>query len=207
MFWSAVVAAILVGVLRAVAIRWWRLPINDPWLEASVEPSLRGGDLILLWRLTPPRYGDLVLCPEPNAPERVVIGRILGEADDNIVIEGASVTVNDHVIATEHACTDAKVTVKHPRDGQPVEQYCSMEKVGGTLHARASAEGQPGVPSRVATRVPTGRVFLVSDNRLFPFDSRDYGPVERSSCKESIFYRLVGREGFFDVGRRFTYIP
>jgi hypothetical protein len=47
---------------------------------------------------------------------------------------------------------------------------------------------------------------LVSDNRLFPFDSRDYGPVERSTCAETVLFRLVGRDGFFDVGRRFTYI-
>jgi signal peptidase I len=181
--------------------------MNDPWLEASVEPSLRGGDLVLLWRLTPPRYGDLVLCPEPAAPERVVIGRILGEQADNIVVDGPGVTVNDHSIATERACTEAQVTVKHPRDGQPVEEQCSMEIVGGALHPRGWAAAQPIVPQKVTARVPSGRVFLVSDNRLFPFDSRDYGPVERSSCKESIFFRLVGPDGFFDVGRRFTYIP
>ena len=207
LLWAAIISALVVGALRAVAIRWWRLPFNDPWLEASVEPSLRGGDLVLLWRLTPPRYGDLVVCPEPNAPERVVVGRILGEAGDNIVVEGPGVSVNDHSIATERACIEDKLTVKHPRDGQPVEERCDLEIIGGSLHARGWAADQSVTPSRVATRVPPGRVFLVSDNRLFPFDSRDYGPVERGTCRESVFYRLVGLDGFFDVGRRFTYIP
>jgi len=207
LLWSAVIAAVIIGALRAVAIRWWRLPTNDPWLEASFEPTLRGGDLIILWRLTPPHYGDLVVCPEPSAPERVVVGRILGEAGDNIVIDASAVTVNTHLIATERACTDPKVSVKHPRTGQPVDQGCEMENVGGALHPRATTGGQPGPPARVETRVPEGRVFLVSDNRLFPFDSRDYGPVERATCRETIFYRLLGLDGFFDVGRRFTYIP
>lgn len=205
--WSAVVAALIIGGLRAVAIRWWRLPLNDPWLQASVEPSLRGGDLIVLWRLTPPHYGDLVLCPEPNAPERVVVGRVLGEAGDSIVIEGTHVTVNGNSAASVSACTDSRLTVMHPGNGQPVEQRCDLEKVGGVIHPRASANGQPNAPARVSATVPDGRVFLVSDNRLFPFDSRDYGPVERSSCRETILYRLVGQKGFFDVERRFTYIP
>ena len=207
MLWSAIVAALIVGALRAVAIRWWRLPLNDPWLQASVEPSLRGGDLVVLWRLTPPHYGDLVVCPEPNAPERVIVGRIMGEAGDSIVIEGSHVTVNGHSVATERACTQSRVTITHPGNGQPVEQPCDLEKAGGSLHPRASASGQPIAPARVAASVPDGRVFLVSDNRLFPFDSRDYGPVERSSCRETVIYRLVGQNGYFDVERRFTYIP
>ena len=205
--WTAIVAALLIGALRAVAIRWWRVPTNDPWLEASVEPSLRGGDLILLWRLTPPHYGDLVMCPEPKAPERVVIGRILGEARDNIEINATGVTINGHPITTERPCNDRTVSVKHPGTGEPVEQNCGMEDVGGALHQRADAVGHPLQPPRVTASVPDGRVFLVSDNRLFPFDSRDFGPVERSKCTESVFFRLVGLHGFFDVGRRFTYIP
>jgi len=201
------VLALFIGALRAVAIRWWRLPSNDPWLEASVEPSMRGGDLVLLWRLTAPRFGDLVICPEPNAPERVVVGRIMGEAGDKIVIEASTVIVNGHYFPTERACLDPKITVRHPRNGQPVEQACDQEVTGGGMHQRASASGHPDPPPRVETQVPAGRVFLVSDNRLFPLDSRDFGPVERGSCRESIFYRLVGQDGFFDVSRRFTYIP
>jgi hypothetical protein len=54
--------------------------------------------------------------------------------------------------------------------------------------------------------VPPGHVYLVSDNRLFPYDSRDFGPVEARSCKETVFFRLVGRGGFFDAKTRFTYV-
>lgn len=209
MLWSAVLAALVLGAMRAVAVRWWRIPLNDPWLQASVEPSLRGGDLVVLWRLTPAHYGDLVVCPEPNAPERVVVGRILGEAGDSIVIEDGHVAVNGHSVPTERACTEAKLQVNHPGNGQPVELHCDLEKAGGSLHSRATRDvsSTSPAPARVATNVPDGRVFLVSDNRHLPFDSRDYGPVERSSCRESVIFRLVGQNGFFDVERRFTYIP
>jgi signal peptidase I len=123
--WTAIIAALIIGALRAVAIRWWRLPTNDPWLEASIEPSLRGGDLIVLWRLTPPHFGDLVICPEPKAPERVVIGRILGEARDNIEIEGSNVTVNGHRLATERRCDERTVSVRHPGNHEPVERHAA----------------------------------------------------------------------------------
>lgn len=205
--WTAIIAALIVGGLRAVAIRWWRVPVNDPWLEASLEPSLRGGDLVILWRLTPPKFGNLVICPEPKAPERVVLGRILGEAGDRVEVNGSAITVNGHLYPTERACSERTVTVKHPTKGELVEQSCDMEDVGGALHPRASTAGQALVPPAFTANVPEGRVFLISDNRLFPYDSRDYGPVERSTCKEAVLYRLFGQDGFFDVGRRFTYIP
>jgi signal peptidase I len=206
LMWTAIIAVVLIGAARSVAIRWWQVPINDPWLQASVEPSLRGGDWILLWRLTQPGFGDLVLCPEPNAPERVVIGRIIGEAGDKISIEGSAVSINGHLFPTERACSPHLVIVNHPRDGQPIEQQCQMEDLSGTLHPRASTAGQTETPQPVEAKVPEGYVFLVSDNRLFPLDSRDFGPIERKNCRESVIFRLWGLNGFYDVSRRFTFI-
>src|SRR5688500_19291321 len=91
LLWSAAVIAVVIGLARAVAIRWWRIPMTEEyaWLAVSVTPSLRGGDLVLLWRLTEPAYGDLVLCPDPEQPQRVVIGRLVGEGEDMIKIEGS----------------------------------------------------------------------------------------------------------------------
>ena len=96
LFWVALVLGILIAFLRLTAIRWWRVPSNDPYLTASISPSLRGGDLILLWRLTKPAFSDLVLCPEPKQPGRVVIGRIAGVGRDELEITGADIKVNPH---------------------------------------------------------------------------------------------------------------
>ena len=73
LLYFAIVAAVVIGVLRATVIRWWRIPDDDPYLEASIAPTLAGGDLIVLWRLSPPRFGDLALRPEPKADGRVVL--------------------------------------------------------------------------------------------------------------------------------------
>ena len=63
-----------------------------------------------------------------------------------------------------------------------------------------------GAPSEADAEVPDQQVYLVSDNRQFPWDSREFGPVERSTCVETVIFRLVSKEGFFDVANRFTMI-
>lgn len=202
--WTALIIGVIVGALRLVAIRWWRIPEGDPFLEASIAPTLRGGDLILLWRLTKPTYGDLVVCPEPDAPDRFVIGRILAEEGDTILLKDGSVVLNEKSAETERACDEFEVA--DPNSGGEVSQLCQVEAVGGISHMRGSVSGHKLPPVTTEKDVGTGQVFLVSDNRLFPYDSRDFGNVERATCKETVVFRLVSRRGYFDQESRFTFI-
>ena len=116
LIWTALLVGALVGVSRATAIRWYRLPTaeEDPYLVASVAPTLRGGDLILLWRLTPPELGDLVMCPDPEEPTRIVIGRIVGEENDRIRVEDSNLYVNDKRAGTERACYPQSFETENP---------------------------------------------------------------------------------------------
>lgn len=206
LIWTAVIVGVAVGVARAFFIRWWRVPINDPYLEASVEPSLRGGDLILLWRFTKPAFGDLVMCPEPGAGGRIVIGRIMAEAGDTITVDGDLVTLNGKPVETERACDEGTFTAVDPSGGGEVEQHCQIETLAGESHMRGATSGHKVPPKKTVHEVGAGKVFLLSDNRLFPYDSRVFGDVERSTCEETVFFRLVGAKGFFDAKRRFTFI-
>lgn len=208
LLWVALVLGALIGVLRATAIRWWRVPGNDRYLAASVSPSVRAGDVILLWRLTKPGFGDLVLCPEPGHPERVVIGRLVGEAGDRLEVTGGDITLNDKRLPTEGRCARTPFKEFAPDTGIEVEQGCSLEEVGGGVHERGdiSSAGLAAPRDAKTEKVPAGQVWLVSDNRLFPYDSRDFGPVERATCTETVFFRLVGSRGFFDTSTRNQYI-
>ena len=60
--------------------------------------------------------------------------------------------------------------------------------------------------STFSSQVPDDHIFLVSDDRHLPFDSRNYGTLEREACKETVMFRVVGQGGFGDVERRFTFI-
>jgi signal peptidase I len=205
LLWSCLALGVLVGILRATALRSWRVPSNDPYLDASIAPSLRGGDLVLLWRFTAPALGTLVLCPEPKHTDRVVIGRMIGEDRDTIRIDGTHVYVNDRLLHPEGSCADDHFKVTPPQGGAEVEERCSMEVASGVVHPRGEAEATAELP-KAELELKAGEVALVSDNRRFPYDSRDYGPAVRSTCTETVVFRLVGAGGFFDPSRRFEYV-
>lgn len=205
LLWSFIGLCVLFGILRATAIRPWRVPVGDPYLEASIAPSLSGGDLIVLWRFTPPALGALVLCPEPKHPERFVIGRMIGEERSTVRIEGTHVSVNERQLSSEGACADDHFKVTPPQGGAEVEERCSLEVANGVIHPRGEAEATAELP-KVELELKRGEVALVSDNRRYPYDSRDYGAVDRSTCTETVIFRLVGSGGFFDTSRRFQYV-
>lgn len=206
LFWSALIVGGVIGLLRLTAIRWWRVPQDDRYLTASISPSVRGGDLILLWRLTKPGFRDLVMCPEPGHPERIVIGRLVGQQRDEIEVTGANLTINGKRQPVEGNCAERKFTERDPETGNQVEQFCSLEDLNGRGSFRGELSGSLHRPTDVKTTVPSGMVWLVSDNRLFPYDSRDFGPVPQETCTETVFFRLVSAAGFFDASTRNQYI-
>jgi signal peptidase I len=206
LLWTAILLGALIGVARGFALRWWTVPVHDPYLQASVAPTLAGGDLVILWRLTKPRFGDLVVCPEPDAPERVVLARLAGEAGDEVTIDESNVMINGRAPRSERACNSPKFVVKDPNVGTEVEQDCQIENLNGHVHMRGSTGAHKLQPLSFKHEVGPGKAFLLSDNRLYPYDSRDYGTVDRASCKESVLFRIVSAKGFFDEATRFTLI-
>ncbi len=208
LIWTAIIVGAIIGIARLTAIRWWTVPQNDPLLGASITPSVSPGDTILLWRLSAPGFGDLVLCPDPTDPNEVVIGRIVGESNDTIRVQGQDIWVNGSPMRTERACTDRTFKTEDPNSGNQVEQFCDEEDLGGHLHMRGNITAGRSQSSQLITeqKVAEGKVFLVSDNRLYPFDSRRFGQVDRATCKETVFFRLTGANGFSDVKHRLTFI-
>ena len=198
--WTLFITGVLIGILRFTVIRWWRVPTDDPYLEASVAPSLRGGDWIILWRGTAPIEGNLVVCPEPKAPNRQVVGRIVGESIDHVKVGPEGLQVNRRSFENERSCD--KFTINDPGSGQSVEQTCGREIVGSVTHLRGDTSQNLPAPGAAEVDVPADHVFLVSDNREFPWDSRDFGTVPRDTCTEAVIFRLVSKDGFFDVANR-----
>lgn len=204
--WAAIILGLFLGVLRAVAIRWFWLPTDDPVFEASIAPTLTGGDLIVAARVTRPVFGDLVVCPEPEAPERYIIGRIVGEGGDKVRLTNGAVFVNDKGFQSERRCDPSEFTLIDPNSDEEIEQACYWEALANHLHMAGSVAGFK-VPSEDREfEVEEGTFFLLSDNRLFPYDSRDYGLVEVESCKETVVARIVSAKGWMDAGRRLDYI-
>ena len=204
--WLAIIVALLIAGARYTMLRWWEVPPHDRTLGASIQPTLQPGDWVLLWRLTKAGFGDLVMCPDPDDPSQSVVGRIAGESGDEVRISGSDVYVNGARVRSESACPERVFSLTNPDSGDPVEEHCAFELMGGVRHKTGLVPSERAAAFQSKHIVPRGHVFLLSDNRLFPFDSRSFGPIEVSQCKETVFFRLVSRSGFMDVERRLTLI-
>jgi signal peptidase I len=205
--WVALIVGGIVAFLRATCMRIWTMPGDDGLLSVSVMPTLEPGDVLVLWRLGTPSFGELVRCPDPDVPARFVVGRILGEQGDRVVAEQTSITVNEKVIGSRRACTPAQLTVFDPKTGEAFDESCEIEEAGGIEYTRARATHPPAQQTMpFQTKVPAGNVFLASDNRHYHDDSRDFGPVPKDNCHERIVFRLWSARGWFDEGRRMSLI-
>jgi Signal peptidase, peptidase S26 len=106
----------------------------------------------------------------------------------------------------ESDCPERKFIEKDPGTGFEVELGCSLEALGGSTNLRGEVLPEGNAPADVKTTVPEGQVWLVSDNRQFPWDSREFGPVPRETCQETVMLRLVSARGLADAKNRFEYI-
>ncbi|HEY2407781.1 MAG TPA: signal peptidase I [Polyangiaceae bacterium] len=202
--WAAMVLAVIVGLARLTCLRWWQIPADDPYLDSSISPTLRGGDWILLWRATSPGFGDLALCDEPKSDGRLVIGRIAGTSGDTLKISSETLLLAGQPVPTETDCD--RFSERDPHTHVEVDQSCDMEQLGSRLHMRGNTMQQTLKPLDAEIKVPQGQFALVSDNRLFPYDSRDFGPAQTGACRETVVFRLVSKDGFFDVKNRLSFI-
>jgi signal peptidase I len=191
-------------LLRLIAFEVWTMP-DDAAVGASTAPALEAGDTVILLRRGTPGFGDLVRCQDPQYPEQFVIGRIAGVPGDDVETEGGKLMVNGRVYQSESACSEPKLFVKHPETLKEVELSCGIVQMGSGWHYRATQVSGFGEQKKTA-HVGPDMLFLVSDNRAMHDDSRDFGLVQRSSCKERIVARLWSKAGWSDHKSRFSVI-
>ncbi len=207
LLWTILLVGLVVGIARAVAVRWFWLPTDDPVFHTSILPTLSPGDLILVQRITRPDFGDLVVCPEPGYPERYVIGRIAGLPGDEVELKDGVPLVNGKSFVQERSCDPHVFSYPNPNnEAEEIEQHCGWEAMANHLHMMGNPRGHQVPLSNNRFDVAEGTFFLLSDNRLFPYDSRDFGLVDISSCRETVLARLVSRQGWMDSENRLDYI-
>ena len=146
---------------------------------ASMENTLHGGDLMLVWSLGyAPRQGDVVVVTQESYQEDSIVKRV-------IALEGQTVDI-DYYTGTVYV------------DGKPLkEDYIKEEML-----VPSYGEGVNHVT------VPEGCIFVMGDNRNHSADSRysPLGQVERREVLGKVLFMLLpGRgsnNGYADCERR-----
>lgn len=206
LLWMTLVVGAIVGILRATCLRFWTIPGDDALFSLSIMPTLEAGDLVVLWRVGIPSFGELVRCDDPEVAGQYVVGRLLGEQGDKIVAELGNVTINDKLISSLRGCKPGKLSVIDPTTGEAFELSCEIEAAGGTEYTRARASQPLPKPTPFRVTVPDRQIFIASDDRHYHDDSRDFGPVPKDGCRERIVFRLWSARGWTDDVRRMMFI-
>jgi signal peptidase I len=204
LFWSAAFLVVIGLIARATFVDVWVLP-DDLKMSASVAPSLAGGDAILFMRHIKPAFGDLVRCSDPDDPTRFVVGRVVGLGGDTVETNGRELSVNGKRYLGQLACAEPKVTIPHPTSGSTVEIWCDQVEIAGHSHMRGSSD-KAGIFTPTKAAVGQGMLYLLSDDRSYHDDSRDFGTVPAESCTGRIIFRLWGKEGWSDDKRRMMFV-
>jgi len=191
------------AILYAFFFDFWTVPSDDPLLEASIAPTLRPGDLVVVTRHTTVVRGNLLRCDDPQAPGRYVIARAIARWGDLLDLSGESVSIDHHAMPSPRACDPPRATVHNPATDQDQILDCSVQEYGEASFEALRA-GENPEPSHPVT-VETGKWFLVSDDRHVHLDSRDFGQIATTSCQHIVF-RIVGPAGFFDSKTRLSII-
>jgi len=196
--WLGAILGAIGVLLYLFVFDTWVVPEGDPQLALSVDPLLRPTDRVLTKRGGTPRFAQLARCQNPDGSGRYVVGRAFGFPGDQVQLRDERVVINGKGIATRFACGEK--TMPHPVSGNPTTLTCSTEDNGTSTYQVLLYPAMREIDR--AAHVSAGKIYLVSDNRHFHQDSRDFGEVDGATC-EAVVFRLWG-DSFVDASRRFN---
>ncbi|MDR7335564.1 signal peptidase I [Roseateles asaccharophilus] len=168
----------------------------NPIPSASMRPTLREGDVVLVNRLAydlklpltdvvllplaEPRRGDVVTFSSPADGTRL-IKRIVGLPGDRVEMRDGHLILNGHAQAQAGASRHGETLTP----GWVVDALRSTEDLGGRPHAMQALPALHARRDFGAITVPAGHYFMLGDNRDLSADSRVIGSVPRE--------KLIGR--------------
>src|SRR5579863_2303145 len=105
--WISGFLVVLGAVLYGVFFDLWVVPGDDPLLIAAIAPTLSPGDVLVVTRRTTIDRGNLVRCPDPQAPGRFVVARAMARWGDRLDLSRESVSIDNHATPSPRACEPA----------------------------------------------------------------------------------------------------
>jgi signal peptidase I len=201
--WVAVLVGVSLFVVERVWLEAWKIPTDDPMLAASIEPQLSAGDVVLVWRGPTFARGNLLRCPDPQAPGRYVVARAIAAPGDNLLIDREGISLDGHPTPSPHGCEQHDYAMFDPGRNEDTNLTCITQEYGDRDFSALVSADHPEAATKI--RPEGGQWFLVSDNRHIHVDSRDFGPIDGAGCRHIVF-RLYGGDGFGDVKKRLSLV-
>ena len=160
----------------------------------SMVPTLQVGDRVLVnklvYRIHPPRRGDIIVFIEDPGPKKAFWGRVRSFLTEGLgVTKPKSLDFIKRVIGLPGETiqiTNGVVTIRTP-EGKPLtlnEPYLNSDR---------------DTSSYGPFKIPFGTYFVMGDNRGNSSDSRTRGPIKKKAIIGRAFIRIwpLGRFGFF----------
>ena len=163
------IAILLALVIRTFVVQAFKIP------SGSMLPTLQIGDHLLvnkfLYWFTGPQRGDVIVFKFPQDEGRDFIKRVIALPGDKVEVRGKRVYVNDKPVQESYA-----------------------------VHLDPSMQENPHSPrdNFAPVQAPSGRLFMMGDNRDYSMDSRFWGFLDMKKIKGKAFiiYWSWDRERF-----------
>lgn len=162
--WVAVVAIAIVAALVIRLFLFQQYYIDGPSMEATLQPQDRVLVNKLSYRLHDVNRGDVVVFDRVTSPDRHddLIKRVIALPGETLEIRSCVVYI----------------------DGVRLEEPYLDDEVQSRIDPVARCGSHTDATALI---VPDDMVFVMGDNRLQSFDSRDFGPIEADKIRGRAF--------------------
>jgi signal peptidase I len=189
-----VLEVLIIAVVLYIAI-WSALQTVRVDGESMVG-TLQNNDLLLASKISyyfgDPQRGDIVVLIPPSDPTKDFIKRVIGLPGDTIEIDGGR-SPTAVLIKPQGKGPWQRLQEPYLPEAWNTMNFCCLP--GGT----ASSAPQP-------LSIPTGKYFVMGDNRNKSSDSRSFGLVPRKSILAKAFVRVLPF-AHFGLGAGPTLVP
>lgn len=156
----------------------------------GMAPTLIHGERVLINKRAEPVLGSIAVCQHPTE-DGWVVGRVVATGGMVVDSAGGKLRVDGQPVVFEEK---GKTSFYNADNEQTTTVVWGDEYLGSDPHRIFI--GEDGRQSIRKTEVPGGTLYLLGDHRAYMGqDSRAYGPVDASTCRGTIVFRVTPVDG------------